>query len=245
MQTVREVRDTVTICMPILNEVAVVESVLEEWLEVLKELPPGSYILIEDGGSTDGTREILESFEMRNTGLKVIYKEKANGFGNAAKNLLSTADAEWVFFTDSDGQYVASDFWKLWQRRSEAELIRGIKLGRKDPVFRIITSYVWNRVIKLMFGFPISDINVAFFLVRNSRLKTEITKCVFLDLLVVSELMIRLITSNCTYGNDIYILHRERLDGNSRAIPVHKLLSVGISHFIGLRKIKKDFRLNY
>ena len=96
-----------------------------------------------------------------------------------------------------------------------------------------------------MFGFPISDINVAFFLVRNSRLKTEITKCVFLDLLVVSELMIRLITSNCTYGNDIYILHRERLDGNSRAIPVHKLLSVGISHFIGLRKIKKDFRLNY
>jgi glycosyltransferase involved in cell wall biosynthesis len=237
--------DPVTICMPILNEVSVVNSVLDEWLEVLQKLPQGSKILIEDGGSKDGTREILEGYETRYKELEIIYKDKPEGFGNAAKNLLSLADTDWVFFTDSDGQYVASDFWKLWERREKVDLVRGIKLGRKDPVFRMFTSFAWNRVIRFMFGIPINDINVAFFLVRKSSLSDIIPKCVFLDLLVVSELMIRLITNNCLFGNDVYILHRQRKDGKSRAIPARKILQVGVSHLIGLRKIKRDFRFNY
>ena len=237
--------DPVTICMPILNEVSVVNSVLDEWLEVLQKLPQGSKILIEDGGSKDGTREILEGYETRYKELEIIYKDKPEGFGNAAKNLLSLADTDWVFFTDSDGQYVASDFWKLWERREKVDLVRGIKLGRNDPVFRMFTSFAWNRVIRFMFGIPINDINVAFFLVRKSSLSDIIPKCVFLDLLVVSELMIRLITNNCLFGNDVYILHRQRKDGKSRAIPARKILQVGVSHLIGLRKIKRDFRFNY
>jgi glycosyltransferase involved in cell wall biosynthesis len=236
---------SVTICMPILNEASVVHSVMDEWTEVLQKLPQGSKILIEDGGSKDGTREILRDYEARYKGIEIIYKDKPEGFGKAAKNLLSSAGTEWVFFTDSDGQYVASDFWKLWERRKNVDLVRGIKLGRKDPVFRVFTSFVWNRVIRFMFGIPINDINVAFFLVKKSKLSDAISKCVFLDQLVVSELMIRLITNNCLFGNDVYILHRQRNDGKSRAIPAHKVFQVGVSHLIGLHKIKKDFRLNY
>lgn len=237
--------ESVTICMPILNEVSVLNSVLDEWLEVLQKLPQGSKIFIEDGGSKDGSREILEDYEAKYEGIEIIYKDKPEGFGNAAKNLLSSAKTEWVFFTDSDGQYVASDFWKLWERRGNVDLVRGIKLGRKDPVFRVFTSFAWNRVIRFMFGIPINDINVAFFLVKRSKLKDVISKCVFLDLLVVSELMIRLITNNCLFGHDVYILHRQRNDGRSRAIPAHKILQVGLSHLIGLQRIKRDFRLNY
>jgi dolichol-phosphate mannosyltransferase len=245
VQTNNSNTESVTICMPVLNEVSVVNSVLEEWAEVLQKLPQGSKILIEDGGSKDGTREILEDYEARYKGIEVIYKDKPEGFGNAAKNLLSSADTEWVFFTDSDGQYVASDFWKLWERREYVDLVRGIKLGRKDPMFRVFTSFAWNRVIRFMFGIPINDINVAFFLVKKNKLKDAISNCAFLDLLVVSELMIRLITNNCKYGNDVYILHRQRNDGRSRAIPAHKIVQVGLSHLIGLQKIKRDFRLNY
>jgi len=237
--------ETVTVCMPVLNEVEVIQSVVEEWLEVINLLPEGSKLLIEDGGSWDGTRQILKDLENISSRVSVIYKQAPEGFGKAALNLLRSAETHWVFFTDSDGQYVANDFWKLWARRDDKDLIRGIKLGRKDPVFRRATSYIWNRLIYVMFQMPLADINVAFFLVRQEELSKVVEKCKFLDLLVVTEVMIRLITNNCRYGSDLYILHRERLNGKSRAIPARRLLSVGYSHFKGLRGIKNDFRVNY
>jgi dolichol-phosphate mannosyltransferase len=238
-------KETVTICMPVLNEAEVIHSVLVEWIQVVSELPEGSHILIEDGGSTDGTTEILRNYALRSKHLKIIYRQKPEGFGKAARSLLSSASTHWVFFTDSDGQYVANDFWKLWHRRENLDLVRGIKLGRKDPLFRRLTSYIWNRLIFLMFQIPLADINVAFFLVKRDELEKIISKCKFLDLLVVSEVMIRLVTNNCLYGSDVYILHRERSNGKSRAIPARKLISVGLSHFKGLRRIKTDFRINY
>ncbi len=237
--------ESTTICMPVLNEIEVIESVLDEWIQVVSQLPEGSQLLIEDGGSKDGTRQCLEEYQRKHENLQVIYKERPEGFGKAALNLLSNANTNWVFFTDSDGQYVATDFWKIWERRSNLDLVRGIKLGRKDPLLRKFTSYIWNGLVKIMFDIPIADINVAFFLVRKDELKKVVTKCKFLDLLVVSELMIRLVTNNCRFGNDIYILHRERHNGKSRAIPIKRLIPVGISHAIGLHNIKKDFRVNY
>lgn len=238
-------KETVTICMPVLNEAEVIQSVLDEWIQVVSLLPEGSQILIEDGGSTDGTADILRNCAEESKFLRVVYREKPEGFGKAARYLLSSTSTHWVFFTDSDGQYVANDFWKLWSRRANSDLVRGIKLGRKDPLFRRFTSYIWNRLIFLMFQIPLADVNVAFFLVKREELEKVITKCKFLDLLVVSELMIRLVTNNCRYGADLYILHRERLNGKSRAIPARKLISVGMSHFKGLRGIKTDFRINY
>ena len=96
-----------------------------------------------------------------------------------------------------------------------------------------------------MFRIPLADINVAFFLVKNEELSKIIKKCKFLDLLVVTEVMIRLVTNNCKYEKDLYILHRERQNGTSRAIPARRLIIVGFRHFKGLRKIKTDFRVNY
>jgi dolichol-phosphate mannosyltransferase len=224
--------ETVCICMPVLNEKEVIYDVVHEWIKVLDRLPSGSSILIEDGGSSDGTREMLESLAKEYPSIVVIYRDKPDGFGNAARRLLSSASAHWIFFTDSDGQYVAQDFWKLWSRRLGKDFVRGIKLGRQDPFFRRLASLIWNKSAKFLFELPVSDINAAFLLIRRDFLRTILPETRFLRTMVLSEIIIR----------SVYILHRRRMAGKSRATPGLKLLLVGIRQIRGLFQIKSDYR---
>ena len=236
--------ETVTICIPVYNEIDVIENLIIEWVNVVEQLPVGSKIYIEDGGSNDGTLDILRKFEAEYVFVKIFYKDKPDGFGNAAKRLLKEPTTEWIFFSDGDGQYLSSDFWKLWERRKEKDLVKGIKLGRNDPLHRRIISFFWSLLIQIMFGIFISDINAGFVLIRRKALHEIIDKVQFLDLLVITEVVIRLITNNCRKSEDIYVIHKARSDGRSRALPIRKLPFVMFSHFKGLQLIKEDFRIN-
>jgi len=236
--------ETVSICMPVLNEVDVIEFVINEWLEVVRKLPKGSHIFIEDGGSVDGTKEVLTALQLQSEDLmRISWREKPEGFGVAAKRLLSSADAEWIFFTDSDGQYVANDFWLLWNRRDDQDFIRGIKLGRQDPFLRRATSLIWNKSVRFLFELPIGDINAAYLLIRREFLKQILPSVRLLPTMVLSELMIRSAMANAKYGKDIYIMHRARLSGVSRATPTSSLIKVGMKQIRGLFAIKADYRI--
>ena len=236
--------ESVAICMPVLNEVEVIEFVINEWLEVVSKLPFGSHLYIEDGGSTDGTKEILLVIQSKHGDIvRVALRDKPEGFGVAAKRLLSTADAQWIFFTDSDGQYVASDFWLLWNRREERDFVRGIKLGRQDPFLRRVTSLVWNKSVRFLFELPISDVNAAYLLIRRDFLQRLLPTVRLLPTMILSELMIRSVMANARYDKDVYIMHRARLSGVSRATPTSSLIRVGFRQLRGLFEIKADFRI--
>ena len=161
--------ESVAICMPVLNEIGVIEEVLGEWLQICEALPNGSYLCIEDGGSSDGTVEYLREVSKSNPLIRIIEKERPEGFGVAAKSLFKESSAKWIFFTDSDGQYIPEDFWLLWDRRQNFDIIRGAKLGRQDPMFRRLTSFFWNKLVRFLFELQISDINSAFILIENSH----------------------------------------------------------------------------
>lgn len=237
--------ETVAICMPVLNEADVIEFVLREWLQIVERLPEGSHVLIEDGGSTDGTKEIILKLQNEfHDQIRPVWQVKPEGFGVAAKRLLSIADAEWIFFTDSDGQYVANDFWLLWERRSNRDFVRGIKLGRQDPLIRRITSLVWNKSVRFLFELPIGDVNAAYLLIRKTFLSAILPSVRTLPTMVLSELLIRSVMANARFEKDVYIFHRARISGKSRATPTSSLVRVGFRQLRGLFEIKADYRIN-
>jgi len=243
MNSIKEI-ETVTICMPVLNEKDVIKDVLIEWLNVILKLPLGSEILIDEGGSNDGTVEIIESLQYEYPGkIRVLFQNKPDGFGNSAKRLLNTSDGYWVFFTDSDGQYVAQDFWKLWDRRSECDFVRGIKLGRQDPFIRRVASLFWNKSVNFLFELPVHDVNAAFLLIRNDCLKKILPTVRILPTMILSEIIIRSVLENFKFDKDVYINHRSRSFGKSRATPGLKFLYVGIRQIKGLFEIKRDYRI--
>lgn len=238
--------ESVTICLPVLNEADVISKVILEWVQIVNNLANNSIILIEDGGSTDGTVAIIESLQSEFQGkIKLVFREKPDGFGNSAKRLLNLAESKWVFFTDSDGQYVAEEFWLLWNRRSGKDFVRGIKLGRKDPFTRRISSLLWNKTVNFLFELPVHDVNAAFLLIRKDSLNILLPQVRILKTMVLSELIIRAVMENMNYGQDVYVKHRARSNGKSRATPGIKFLATGIKQVKGLFLIKKDYRIKF
>jgi len=51
-----ELQDPISILIPILNEVENLEKFIDSWVLIIKDLPKGSMLKFEDGGSSDGSR---------------------------------------------------------------------------------------------------------------------------------------------------------------------------------------------
>lgn len=244
-QTPRVKTESVSICMPVRNEAEVIEKVVVEWTSIASIVSAESKVVLEDGGSSDGTVEILQRLLKVHSNLEVSFRLEADGFGNSAKRLLRMPATDWVFFTDSDGQYVPSEFWLLWERRSDLDFVRGIKLGRQDPLLRRITSLAWNKSVNFLFELPVHDVNAAFFLIRKTFLDRIIESIRILPTMVISEMLIRAVLANANFSRDLYVLHRAREFGKSRATPFFSLFKVGFLNVIGLFRMKADYRTNF
>ena len=209
----------ISILMPVYNEEDVIEANVLEWInEVVLHLPTGSELVI-DNASTDGTTEILEILKKKYSFLRVIRSQR-DGFFNATIRLYEHAKCDVIFFTDSDGQYVPSEFWKISHLIDEYDLINGVKEYRKDPLYRVQISVIFNLMVRLLFNIKTRDINSAFKLVKKIVLDSTLKEIRYLKKLPNTELYIRAIKYDFKVI-DVMVEHRKRLNGVSRTLPAH------------------------
>ncbi len=234
----------VSILMPVCNEAEVIEHVLQEWVDdVLVHLPEGSELILEDGNSTDGTIEIIQKLATKYPFIRLLRRPDRDGFSNAARRLYNEARCPLIFFTDSDGQYVASEFWKLAPYSKTYDLIHGAKIGRKDPAFRRYASAVFNKIAWFLFGIPYLDINSAFRLMRAEVISRTLPPSHCMPTLLNAELLLRAEFENFTI-KQIHVLHRMRRVGTSRGLPSHRFVLDSLLALRGLWKIRESYRVS-
>jgi len=239
-----EFSEPVSILMPVCNEADVIEEVVEEWVNnVIKHLPVGSEFLFDEAASTDGTREILNKLQKKYSYIGVEFRDEKDGFANATKRLYARAKCPWIFFTDSDGQYIAEDFWKIARFiNDDFDLIRGAKIGRKDPLIRRIASGIFNKIIQFLFNVSYLDCNSAFFLIRKNVLSDILNSLISMPTLVNTELLLRLELENYNI-KQVYVLHRERKFGVSRGLAPKHFIKQSLGALKGLYSIKASYRM--
>ena len=231
----------ISILMPVHNEADILEEVVEEWVrDVIQFLPEGSELFFDEAASTDGTREILESLMKKYPFIRVQYNEVKDGFAAAAHRLYTHAKCPLVFFTDSDGQYVPSEFWKLTPYVGEFSMVHGAKIGRKDAFFRKWASGIFNRIARLLFDVHQTDINSAFRIIRKELCDEMVPQLHCMPTLLNAELLLR-----AAWGNhpikQVDVIHRNRLHGVSRGLPPGRYLNECIKAFRGLLQLKSEY----
>jgi dolichol-phosphate hexosyltransferase len=104
---------TLSILMPVYNELATVERAIGDALTA--ELPVESrQLVIVDDGSTDGTRELLKGREWPEN-VSLVFHEKNRGKGAALQTGLQHATGEFSAILDADLEYRAADLGLLLQ----------------------------------------------------------------------------------------------------------------------------------
>jgi glycosyltransferase involved in cell wall biosynthesis len=162
----------VAVLMPVHNEADIIESVVSEFYETVSRRMPVEIVLSEDG-SVDGTKDVIMQLSKR-IPLEVMLSPKRKGYAGGIKDGLKLVKARYVLITDSDGQHVAEDLWKLWDLRDKYDIVSGCRAERSDAFHRRVMSKVFQWMTKMLFRLPrLSDITSPYKL-----MKTEVAKLV-------------------------------------------------------------------
>lgn len=129
-------RPSISVCMTAYNGA---EHIKEQLESILPELAPEDEVVIVDDGSTDGTREVLESIE--DPRVRVILNEKNLGYVRNFEKALTLSTGDVIMLSDQDdiwipgrvnlmlnalgnGELVASNFRFIGNQPSRIERLR-------------------------------------------------------------------------------------------------------------------------
>lgn len=232
--------EPVSILMPVYNEIGLIEEVLTEWVDnVAQYLPPNSEMLFDDA-STDGTEQVLNAWAQRHSFMKVHHLNQKDGFAAATRRLYLAAHCPLVFFTDSDGQYVAEDFWKLVPLIKDCDVVHGYKSQRQDPLYRVASSGLFGGLTRLMFHHSFHDINSAYRLSRREVVWKTLPLIRHQPTLLHAEMLLRI----CHDGGrikELPIRHRQRQCGGSKGLPFNTYAVECFRAFKGLLALKAEY----
>lgn len=165
--------ETLRVVMPVFDEEASIERVLDEWLPALRALETPFRLLAIDDGSRDRTPEILARLAAANPELEV-HRKANSGHGPSCLQgyrLALAAGAGWVLQLDSDGQCDPAYLGDLWSARLDRPAVFGYRRRRDDGLARWAISRLLSLVAWLAGGTWVRDANVPYRLMRRDALE--------------------------------------------------------------------------
>jgi glycosyltransferase involved in cell wall biosynthesis len=228
---------SLTIVMPVYNEAGVIERVVSDFYEEIVRKTGAEFTIAEDG-STDGTKEILRKISAKFP-IELHLGRERKGYARAAKDALRTANSQFVFFSDSDGQYAPSDFWPLWDQRLAADLVIGRKIYRAEGIHRIILSRGFHAVARVLFGVKLHDIDCGFRLIRRTLLLSILNDVERLEYSFWGEFTIRAVATRAKIV-EVPIGQRPRAEGETRIYSLKELPMIIAKQLVGLLRLRLD-----
>jgi len=137
--------EMVSVVIPTLNEAG---NILEELITIDKELAYPKEIIIVDGDSTDGTKEIV-----KDTDCKLII-EPRRGYGLALRTGFKHAKGDVIVMVDGDGTYEVKHINLLLEAmmKNEAELCLATRMYDPNKAMGFM-NFVGNKIITFCFDF--------------------------------------------------------------------------------------------
>ena len=162
-----------SVIIPVYNEV----ETLTELVERVQAVSLNKELILVDDGSTDGSRELLKSWECNlAANVKIIYHPENQGKGAAIATGLSLVTGDLVIIQDADLEYDPQDYYKLVEPflDSEVRVVYGSRNLQRNP--RSTFSFYWGGrllswVANLLYGAHITDEATCYKVFRTDLLK--------------------------------------------------------------------------
>jgi glycosyltransferase involved in cell wall biosynthesis len=160
-----------SIVVPVFNEANRITSNLDLLIDEIEEYFPSFEIIVVSDGSTDGTNVRLLAF--RHPGVKPIVMEKNSGKGNAVRAGFQRATGDYVLFIDG-GMEIHPKEIRIFMGLMylyDADIVIGSKRHPQSkveyPLHRRILSWLFQRLVHLLFAVDVTDTQVGIKLLRK------------------------------------------------------------------------------
>jgi dolichol-phosphate mannosyltransferase len=154
--------------LPAFNEEANIGPMIEAALTTLPELAERYEVIVVDDGSRDGTADVAQDWMRRHhPAVRLLAHDGNRGYGAAIRTGLRHARGDLVFYTDADRQFDIAELAYFLPLAREHDLVIGFRVYRYDPLLRSLVSWVYNRMVGLLFRVRVRDVDCAFKLLRR------------------------------------------------------------------------------
>ena len=127
-------------------------------------------LIVVDDASTDRTPEIADKLALETPHVKVIHHPRNRKLGGAMKTGFAAATGDLVLYTDADLPFDMNELPRAVRllREYEADIVSAYRFDRTgEGSLRSLYTWVYNGLIKSLFGVKVRDINFAFKLCRR------------------------------------------------------------------------------
>lgn len=158
-----------TVIIPAYNE----KKTIGEILDRVQETGLVDEILVVDDGSTDGTREILQSIDSSSP-IRVIYHPRNMGKGAAVRTGIQNACGDLVLIQDADLEYDPREYPNLLQPIQEgiADVVYGSRFlgaGRRPILFwNMVANKILTLITNILYNNILSDMETGYKVFKRS-----------------------------------------------------------------------------
>jgi glycosyltransferase involved in cell wall biosynthesis len=228
---------SITVFFPCYNEQDNVENTVSKAVDTLEKINADYEIIIVNDGSADTTGPIADRLAAQNSRIKVIHHPTNLGYGAALQTGFSAATKKLVFYTDGDGQFDINEMPPLLELIRDYDIVSCFRINRQDNLLRKINGFCWTKLVCLLFGLKIRDIDCAF----------KLYKCEIFDniklcsrgALIDTEIMARAVQKGYTITQK-GVQHLPRIAGEQTGAKISVIFKAFKELFQLYRKIKSE-----
>lgn len=153
---------SISVVLPAFNEEESIEKAVRDTADFLPQRFRDWEILVVDDGSKDDTARIVEDIAASEPRVRLLRHEFNQGYGRALATGFRASSTDLVFYTDSDSQFDIRELADMVPLTEEADAVFGFRIYRYDSVSRCILSWVYNKIVRILFLVRIRDVDCAF-----------------------------------------------------------------------------------
>ena len=156
---------------PLFKDRQTVKKMIIKSLNVLKKITNKYELVIVDDGCPENSGLLAKQISKNLKNIKVIFHKKNLGYGSAIKTGLKNCKSQWIFQTDGDAEYDVNDLKKLIKYTNNSDLIITYRFKKKYKTSRIIISWIYNAILRILFLTNFKDISTGSRLIKKNILK--------------------------------------------------------------------------
>lgn len=161
-------RPSLSIFFPAYNDAGTIASLAVAAHMTARQVTDDYEVIVVEDGSPDHTGALLDELALHFPWLRVVHHERNRGYGGALRTGFRTASKELVFYTDGDAQYDPRELTILYDALTpDVDFVNGYKIGRSDPLHRIVIGRLYHWLVRSAFGLRLRDVDCDFRLMRR------------------------------------------------------------------------------
>lgn len=159
---------SVSIIFPAYNEEENIANSINNAIKAFSKYFDVVTVIPVDDGGHDATGEIIDNMASKDSRIKPVHHEVNKGYGAALRSGFAAAENDYIFFSDSDGQFDLEEIALLLAHIDRFDMVLGYRAHRADPLHRKLNAWAWGSLVRLLFRVKVRDIDCAFKLFRRN-----------------------------------------------------------------------------